>query len=272
MADTIKIPGFGPVKKQTAYVVGAGLVLVGGAAWYRSRNAPADIEATESSPINPATGFPYGSTEDANALAGQGFSYSGGIIGDAGLSSGGGGSGQPTAGAFTTNGAWSQAAEDYLSNTVGLDSNVVGNALGKYITGAPLTPDQVNIIQQAIAFTNYPPVNGPSGYPPSFRTSAEPPSTPTPTPSAGKPGKVGGLRAVSSSTSSIRIGWSAVSGAKGYAVYSVGSAGRQWIGNVTGTSFTRTRLKRRTRYQFWVAAYNSAGYGSLSSPLFVSTR
>jgi hypothetical protein len=249
MADTIKLPGVGPVKKQYVYIVGAGLVVVGGVAWYRSRNASSSsavVEPTESSPINPATGFPYGSTEDANALAGQGFSYSGGIIGGGGGGSSSGNTPAPMS--FVTNSQWSQAAEAYLVDTVGLEANTVGNALGKYITGQPLDTAQVNIINQAIAFTGYPPVNGPVGNPPSYRTSAEPPVV-TPTPVTMTAPK--NLRATGVFTEHVDIDWDPVIGASGYTI---------WANGIRKTSnfFSQEHvwnLKSKTSHKLEVAAF-----------------
>lgn len=142
--------------------------------------------AGSSDQIDPATGFPYGSAEDAAALTAQaGYNSPIGGLGYSDTSYLYGGypgypaSGvPPAAGGFTSNAQWAQYAENYLITTGGADANTVGNALGKYITGGTIDDSQMSIIDQAIAFAGYPPVSGPEGYPPSIRTAA---TTPPPT-------------------------------------------------------------------------------------------
>ena len=171
MTDTINVPGMGATKKTTVYVAGGIGAVIIGVVWYRSRST-ASSTPVDTTQVDPATGYPYGSAEDAAALQSQ-SSY---------ISPGGSGTGssdpyygaqQPTG--YTSNSQWAQAAEDYLGNTVGSDTNTVAAALGKYLTGGNVTEDQRTIIQQAIGFQGYPPVSGPDGYPPSIRVLAAPP-------------------------------------------------------------------------------------------------
>jgi hypothetical protein len=182
MADTVNLFG-SPVKKGYVLAGGAVVVLAVGYGWYRNRQANAaaatsaaggsgtsGIDPATGVPyadesgagIDPATGYPYGSAQDQEALAQLG--------GGSGFTGGGGGGPitTGTSGGYTTNGQWAQAAESYLVSTVGGDANTVAAALGKYITGQPVTSDQVDVIEQAIAFTGYPPVNGPNGDPPAY--------------------------------------------------------------------------------------------------------
>lgn len=264
--STIKLPGLGPTKKSTAYMLGGAAVLVGVVAWYRSRalgGAGAAEEAAGAaagSEVNPATGYPYGTDADYAALgqmgtAGGGYGYYGG---DGSNTSGG-----TTTAGFTTNGQWSQAAEDYLVNTVhsGQNADVIGNALGKYITGAPLSADQEQIITQAIAFIGYPPVNGPTGYPPSFRTAATPATPPAAKPPAGKSLPApGGLKATGITRTSARVDWNPVKGAKAYVPFIVidppGGATPTGVrqGTFSATEFTPQRLRPGTRYRVDVHA------------------
>ena len=92
---------------------------------------------------------------------------------------------------FTTNGQWAQAVEDYLVNTLGSDAQTVGNALGKYVTGQPLTVAQQSVVSAAIAFEGYPPVSGTGGRPPAMNVTPAghppPPKTPPPTRHPGTP-------------------------------------------------------------------------------------
>lgn len=185
MADTFDIFGK-PVKKEVVYV-GAGvggLVVI--ALIVRSRKqaaaaaaaaTPADPNATAaygaatSGELDPATGLAAGSPEDLAALAAQ----SSGYYGTSAAGNGSYGTTVPQAG-FTNNAAWAQAAEEYITGGSGGGgpTDAVGNALGKYITGQNATSDQVTIIEQAIAFENYPPVAGTDGYPPNIRATTPP--------------------------------------------------------------------------------------------------
>jgi hypothetical protein len=193
----IKTP-LGPVKKKTGVIIGVGGAALIGIVWYRTKQQQnaAPATATDQSNIDPATGFPVGSPEDEAALAGQNqfdsSSFTGGQV------TGYTGSGQPVyspgagafgsvppntgPGTFTSNGQWSQYAEQYLVDNAGGDAATVGNALGKYITGQPVTTDQTQVIDSAIAFAGYPPIAGPAGNPPGINTI----NTPVP------PGGTGG--------------------------------------------------------------------------------
>lgn len=281
MTDTVKIPGLGQVSKTTAYALGGGAVLVIVVAWYRSRDAAAEPAAAAggdpSQQIDPATGYPYGSDPDLAAL-GQMAAIGAGPVGpgyefQSGANISGGG-GYPQG--FTTNAAWSQAAEDYLVNTVhgGESADVIGNALGKYITGQGLSADQVAIVEQAIAFTGYPPVNGPTGYPPSYRTAAAAATPAAPT----TPGTPAALRAPSRIFATavgrtwIRFGWKNVAGASGYVVQQMGASGWQTIGHSGDTQYTRSGLHPGHSYKFRVAATSAGKTGPFSATLNRSTH
>lgn len=249
----ITLPGIGPVKKQTALLMGGGVVLLGGIVYYRSRHAgaaaapaAADDSAADSTDLDPATGYPYGSADDTAALNSYDYGY--GV-------SGGSGAAVSTSGGYTTNAQWSQAAEEYLTGTVGQDPDAVGNALGKYITGGAVTSDQVAVIQQAIAFAGYPPVAGQNGTPPSYLTTAAAPSTTAPsTPT--------GLAARSStSTNSIPLKWNASTNATGYNI-SVNGVQRLSVGTTTATL---SGLTAGTTYTVGVEAYGPGGYSATTT-------
>lgn len=194
-AGTVDLPGFGHIKKGYA-LAGAGVLLVIVVVWYRQRQsaqaataaATAATDAvtsdTSATDIDPATGYPYGSAEDQAALEAQSSytgdsSYLGDYYGYSGDGSYGGSIPAPTEG-FTTNGEWSQAAEQYMLNSdPNASADSIAAALGKYIAGSPVTSTQQTIVQEAIAFEGYPPVNGPNGYPPSVNVQAT--GTPPPT-------------------------------------------------------------------------------------------
>lgn len=194
MADTIKI--FGSNLPKPVVFGGAGLVLVGGVYYYRknkaSQAANSAIQQAGTNETDPATGYPYGSPEDAAALQTQNayVSPSGGGYGFTGYAGGSGSSvfGSGTPGSFNSNAEWAQYVEAYEISNMGADAPTVGNAIGKYLTGQPIDPSMVGIVQSAIAIAGYPPVSGPNGDPPNYITSNSTPTpmptpTPTPTPS-----------------------------------------------------------------------------------------
>lgn len=199
MTGTVKLPGLGEVKKSTAAIGAVIIAGVGVVIFLRNRRAASSAAATpDTSTIDPATGFPSGSPEDQQALAEQsaaagGFGF--GSLGNGGafFGSGGGGSiiGPSGPGGFADNAQWAQYAEQYLTETVGSNPETTGNALGKYITGQPLTAGQVQITEQAIAFAGYPPVEGPGGNPPGFRNAPGPHPKPKPKPKVAVPNVAG---------------------------------------------------------------------------------
>lgn len=190
MPDTVKVFG-SDVNKKTAYTVGIGLAGILGVVYFRSRKtaaanaaAAATAQSGANTGIDPATGYAYGSAEDAAALSNQGqyaspnqlgiYGSGGNPYGMAGFG-GGGYSGYPQGiggPPFTSNAQWSQYVEEWLVNSMSADPNVVGNALGKYIAGQPLSADMVSIIQESIAFAGYPPISGHAGNPPGYLTAS----------------------------------------------------------------------------------------------------
>jgi hypothetical protein len=254
---TVKTP-FGQVQKKTAVVVGVGAVGVVGIVWYRSRQnasssaatTAATTTATTDPSIDPATGIPYAQ----EGGGGQGFADQ---LGSGGYYDNNGNwipysqqsfpGGTPGPGSFTSNPQWAQYVEDYLVNTTGLDANATGAAIGKYITGQPVTSDMVTIIQQAIAIGGNPPVAGTDGYPPSYHQQTVGP--PPPPPNSVKVRATGKYDNVTGT-------WAAVSGATGYQVSLTSRQGTQQMGSatVTGTSHTFTGLPQKRDFAFHVVA------------------
>jgi Cellulose binding domain len=81
------------------------------------------------------------------------------------------------------------------------------------------------------------------------------------------PGAPGGLTGTSTS-SSVSLSWSAVSGATSYNVYRNGAK----VGSPSGTSYTDTGLTASTAYNYQVSASNSVGEGAKSGTLSVTTK
>ncbi len=72
--------------------------------------------------------------------------------------------------------------------------------------------------------------------------------------------------AASSSYSSIKVSWSAVSGANGYRVYRASSAGGMysWIGSTTSLSYTDGSRNTGTTYYYKVCAYCTVGRNTMN--------
>lgn len=256
------------------YAIGIGAIAIIGVIYYARKQSAASaanaanaaaVTTAGASSIDPATGYPYGSAEDSAALSAQG-SYqdpTGGVYSGYSGSSGAayGAYGNEAPGVFSSNAQWAQYVEQYEINTMGANAATVGNAIGKYITGQPLTDDgMISIVQSAIAIGGYPPVNGPNGNPPSYVTapvpSSVPTTTPTPTSQYHTPGSVSNLQAsVSGTTATVR--WNAASGQtpEGYA-YTLSDLHQVVIkkGTTNSTSISFPGLKHGTTYNFGIQA------------------
>jgi hypothetical protein len=267
MPDTVHTP-LGNVKKEYLYVGAGALVIVLGVGYYRSKKASdaaaASASAGANTGIDPATGYAYGSAEDAAALGAQGsyISPSQPYYSGSGGGNYTGGSGQ----AFTSNAQWSQAAETYmLAADSGADANAIGNALGKYLTGSPVTSDQVSLIQTAIAFEGYPPVTGPTGFPPSINTSGATSGNPTTA-----PGAISQVNLISWTGQTAFFRWTPATGATSY-VYNSPS-GRQlesnypqaYIGGAEGGNISHFP------FVFQVQGKNTVGLGPVASAVVTS--
>ena len=267
MAETINVPGLGSTKKTTAYAIGGGFLLVIGIVYYRKKQASsvqaASVAQAGTDTIDPATGYPYGSPEDAAALSTQSSYYqdtSGGYGG------GYGGSPSPSQGTgFVSNAAWAQAYEEYAVNNIQSDSTIVAAALGKYLTGQPLSQDQLNIVEQATAFEGLPPQAGVNGYPPSYNLASVSPPTSGPTQYPG----VGNwnLFATVKGPTEVDLSW-ANQGADypSYQVnYGVGNA-TQFKYRTSGTSARIGALRSGTTYMFAISAIDTQGRVHSASP------
>lgn len=180
LEGTVTIAGKQFPKKGVFLAVG-GVAVVGLAVAYKRQQAAsaastatATGDLTASANIDPATGFPYGSAEDAQALSD--WQVSSGLPSN---TFGGGGVGGTVQGpgAFANNAQWAQAAEQSIGSTGG---DAKATALGRYLLGQPLGPDQRRAVEQAIAAQNPPPVAGPNGFPPAIRDKAVNPPPPPP--------------------------------------------------------------------------------------------
>lgn len=275
MADTVKIGG--QHYPKMAVYGGVGVVLIAAVMYYRNKQSQAATAAANqaavtqagSSEIDPATGYPYGSAEDAAALSSQSsyqyadtssqYGYYGDGVSGTGLTDYPYTTNEP--GAFTSNAQWAQYVEQYLENNMGADPTTVGNAVGKYITGQPLTTDtMISIIQSAIAIGGYPPVAGTNGNPPGYATSPTTPATPTPTPTSTNgyhtPGSISNLQGKVSGTTGV-FTWNPPTGAtsQGYA-YALTEMNGVVVqkGNTTATTMSFPNLHKGWTYNFGIQA------------------
>jgi hypothetical protein len=261
LEGTVKTP-FGEVSKKTALIVGGGLFGLLIIVYYRSKkakDAAATAAAGANTGIDPATGYTYGSPEDAAALANQSA-----YVTPTGVGGGGGGSGSTTTG-FVSNGQWAQAAEQFMQ-AEGLveDPAALASALGKYITGQPASDTDMNLINQAIAFQGLPPIAGPSGYPPSINRA---PVTTTPPTTTDKLPAPGGFHDTGKIwPDSLQYQWTPVPGAQSYVLRT--NEGDMNVGNVN--AYQRRGLIHNGTYWTQIASVNSAGVVGDFSPTLES--
>lgn len=229
MADTIKLPAIGPVKKTWVYIGGAVIIgIVGYAYWTRARE-PAVEPPTEEESV-PADRIP-----PPTVVGEQQFDQEG------------------VQAIINTNTEWAAAVLGSLTDT-GWEPVFVVTTIGKFLARRQLTQEEANLIQAAKGFHGEPPQGGP--WPIVLTTP-----TPTPTPTTGVPGKPS-VSIVKTSRTSVRISWRPVAGATSYEIRRVsgGTADTSWTSVGTATSHTASaQPTRRTGYSWGVRARNANG-------------
>lgn len=184
MAETVDVFGK-PVKKQTL-LIGGVVVIGGGYILIRRKNSAAAAAAAATNTDTGSTTASQDTGANLSEIPGDSSSYvsgDGSVIGydPAGnpiYGTGAGGSGVPVnsgPGTYTNNAQWTQAVEQLMGSD---GTDAIAAALGKYITGQPMTDAQVTIVQEAIASEGYPPVAGSGGDPPNYKTTNPSPGTP----------------------------------------------------------------------------------------------
>jgi len=162
MAETVNIPGIGPVDQRWA-VAGVALVVgIVGYAWWRR----ASVTVDETAEITPESDAFHEASVDAYE----------GAFGTAALTP------HPVSGSGTlppsTDAEWARRAQDILTR-INYDPVIAAAAIGKYIGRQPLTPAEAEIVRVAIAQLGPPPVGS---YPVTVLEGTKPPTAGTPPP------------------------------------------------------------------------------------------
>lgn len=229
MSGDINVPKVGAVDKRVA--IGVGAAIVAFLAWrYWLAGSSSDAEPADEGAED--TGYEDGGTIPAVDGATDWYG-AGGSSGDSTSS---------TPQQITTNAQWSQYARDQLLVTDDYTGTAIGEALGNYLAGRPLSSSQQAIVRSAIAYAGYPPV-GTHVVIPGGDTDV----TVAPT----------GLKVTGATTSTVTLSWVAVSGASSYDVYRSGASGSPV--RAGGTSATIEGLQSGTSYTFQVAAVSGSG-------------
>lgn len=172
-------------KPNKWWLIGGGAA-VGGVIYFRHKSAAnASAAATTATTVDPNAGVDPSLYTDPNASDYGSYGYGGAV----GVTPGSYGYTDPyatgttaTATVPTTNGMWAADAESQLV-AGGYDPLTASSAIGKYLTGQALSPDQMNIVETALAFAGNPPTTVPAPH-----IAPSTPTTPTPT----APGQFGG--------------------------------------------------------------------------------
>lgn len=260
LSGTVKVPGVGPVKKTYVYAAGAGIAVVVGVAYWRSRQAGGEADPAavgEELPGDDYSSDAYGpDTGDYVNPGGSGASSSTTEPGDV----------------ITNNAQWTLAAISALE-AVGVDLGAASSALGKFMARQDLTTAQADLVRQALAMVGDPP----SGTYEVKVAATGGGGTEDPTTPAGSKGA--DLRAPSGlatwgagpSRLAVPLKWEPVPGATGYRVYR--SDVSYNVGASTDTSITIGGLTPNKSYTFHVRPMGADGkYGPKSGTITLKTK
>lgn len=257
MADTVKLPVVGSVKKQYLWIGGALVAGIAGYAYYRSTvNAAAEAQSTDT--------VDYGATDTTSAdtygtdYGAYDYAYAGSTpdymnpsvypdyydytdsYGDSSTYL------QPPA----TDQQWAQQAISFLEST-GVEAGTASSAVGTYMGGLCLTSDQADLIRRALATAGDPPQSNRTVYicpsSGSGGTTNPPPSNEG---SSSKPSRknLTGLHMTSRGRNHVVLDWDPVPGASGYTMW---VSGKRWASYQysTGSAYG---LKPNSRHKITV--------------------
>lgn len=224
MQKEVEIPKLGKVKTRTLILIGGGFGVFLAWRYYAASSGLEEAAPEEGSEFDEEGLIP------AVEGAGGGFGGGSGSSGDTTSS-------EPQS--IRTNAQWSQYARDQLIATDAYEGALISTALGKYLTGKPLSKKEQEIVQAAIAYAGYPPVG----------THVAVPGGDTKVTTAPE-----GLRVTGTTATTVSLAWSKMDGVDYYRVYRSGSATN--VGSTDGgnTTITIGGLQPNTRYTFQVAA------------------
>lgn len=154
---------------------------------------------------------------------------------------------------YTSNAAWSQAATAGLVS-IGYDGPTIAAALGAYLTQTPLDPDQIKIVNTAIAEYGPAPIG-------SLQVIPKPASGPGQNIPVTAP-TVSGGHVISVTKSSGRVGWTGNNAVK-YICTLTGPGGDK-TQTVTSPSVEFTNLQPSHNYSVQVLPFNSSGTAGLT--------
>lgn len=210
-------------KIKTSYWLIGGAITIGVVYWYWKKQTAASAAAASSTDTTGTT-----DTSGYGDFSNTGTDYSG-------LGLGSPYNYQPV-NTFTpapSNALWFQQALAYLVGN-GYDPATAGTALGKYLNGAGLTQDELNIVQAAIGAEGLPPSAPPPAHLEGPTTVAGGLTAPTLGYHTQKVGK----------TTYITLTWTAVSGAVKYTVLRMGVP----VASTGGTSYQYVELVPNVPY------------------------
>lgn len=257
MADTIKLPGVGPVKKTYVYIgvgITAGILLW---AYYRRANAaaepvadvPATVDAgvTDYAQESDASGYNVVYPPSTGAYAQYGYDiYGNPLPAPTGL---GGGT-------ITSNSDWADEAAALLTNA-GVEQSVATTAVTRVLGGLAVTSAQRDYFMQAVGALGQPP----QGYPTPIRLTDNGQEPGGGGPSTGTPGAQlpapANLHVDKVSRTYVIVDWNDVPGAKSYNLYQNGQL--RYSGHPLYSLASFSGLKPATKYSLSVRAVGSDG-------------
>lgn len=253
MPEVVDIPRIGKVKRSQIIGGLAVAAAIAGWYWWHARTAVGAAAP-------PATSDMTGDVVTPSGVVGSGVG--------GGLS--GAGAGGEAVTAPQTNAEWTARVIADLS-AAGRNPAAIYSALGRYLSKAPLSDADIDIVRSAIAAEGTPPVGGPYpvtpliGAHPSTPGTTRPPGPVTRPWTTTRPHGLLGPKKVYilvGGRTDVMLGWWAVSGATTYLVYVNGSL----YSTEHGTFKHITGLRPGTRYTLAVRAVGSGGSPPVSHP------
>lgn len=279
MADTIKVPGLGPVKSTYVYAGGGIAVGIVVYAYWRAGRGGAEEVVEEGA--EEVTGTDLGVEalpEYDYALGAGGYDY------------GPGGTSFPsytypttgnnyTSNLPTTNAEWAQAAREQLAGE-GAAADAASSAIGNYLARLCVSSAQADLIRRANAMIGSPPQGTYAIIPCGSGTTPTTPKPTTPAPSKPPSGSSlkapTGARVLRTFRTEIQISWTGVQHAAGYAVYrsEPGSATSTWQRQTTTVfpSFQFKGLRPNTSYRFKIETIGRDGKAGGSTIVSARTK